>query len=116
MGHDIKVERLNSSILRELSLIFQKEFHDNEVIRSLSVKEVRLTNDLSHAKVFYSHLMDSISKDEVIKEVQMNAKEIRHQLAGKIEVKFVPELEFIYDESLNNANKIEEILKNIKKN
>ncbi|AXK51262.1 30S ribosome-binding factor RbfA [Spiroplasma alleghenense] len=114
MGHDIKVERLNSSILRELSLIFSKEFHDNETMRSISVKEVRLTNDLSHAKVFYSHLIDSISKEEVIEELKSKSKEVRHKLAGKVEMKFVPELEFIYDESLSNANKIEEILKNIK--
>ena len=49
----IKLERIASSILRELSSIIYEEVH-NEIIKSVTITEVRVTNDLSMCKVFYT--------------------------------------------------------------
>ncbi|WP_339021592.1 30S ribosome-binding factor RbfA [Spiroplasma endosymbiont of Atherix ibis] len=114
MAKDIKIERNQSTILRELNLILQREFPDCEYLNSLIIHEVRLSNDMSHAKIFYSFLDSSADQKAVQAEINENLKEIRMILASKVEMRNVPELTFEYDKTLENANKIEEILKEIK--
>ncbi|ARU91933.1 ribosome-binding factor A [Spiroplasma clarkii] len=114
MPNEIKIERAQSTILRELNLILQREFPDSEYLNGLTIREVRLTNDMSQAKVFYSLLYTDADLKDVEAEVKEYLKEIRMLLASKIEMKSVPELIFEYDKSLDNANKIEQILKEIK--
>ena len=114
MAKDIKLERTQSTILRELNLILQREFPDSEYVKTISIHEVRLSSDMSHAKIFYSFLDINADKEEVQEEINDYLKEIRMILASKVEMKSVPELVFEYDKSLENANKIEEILKDIK--
>ncbi|WP_339034802.1 30S ribosome-binding factor RbfA [Spiroplasma endosymbiont of Cantharis rufa] len=114
MANDIKIERNQSTILRELNLILQREFPDSEYLNSLTVHEVRLSNDMGHAKVFYSSMDVNSNKDEVKAEIEENLKEIRMILASKVEMRSVPELTFEFDKTLENANKIEKILKDIK--
>jgi len=114
MPNEIKVERMQSTILRELNLILQREFLDSEYIKSLTIREVRLTNDMSQARIFYSILNIKANLADVVAEIKDNLKEIRMLLASRIDIKNVPELNFEYDKSLDNANKIDEILKKIK--
>ncbi|AGR41029.1 30S ribosome-binding factor RbfA [Spiroplasma taiwanense] len=114
MSKDIKIERTQSTILRELNLILQREFPDSEYLNSLIIHEVRLTNDMSHAKVFYSFLDTTANVEEVEDELKQNLKEIRKLLASKVEMRSVPELNFELDKTLENANKIEKILKEVK--
>ncbi|WP_339029362.1 MULTISPECIES: 30S ribosome-binding factor RbfA [unclassified Spiroplasma] len=114
MANDIKIERNQSTILRELNLILQREFPDSEYLNSLTIHEVRLSNDMSHAKIFYSSMDVNSNKDEVKTEIEENLKEIRMILASKVEMRSVPELTFEFDKTLENANKIEKILKDIK--
>ena len=63
----IKLERIASSILRELSSIIYEEVH-NEIIKSVTITEVRVTNDLSMCKVFYTFYGD-YEKQEVQAEL-----------------------------------------------
>ncbi|AHI52741.1 30S ribosome-binding factor RbfA [Spiroplasma culicicola] len=114
MANDIKLERAQSTILRELNLILQREFPDSEFVNSISVHEVRLTNDMSQAKVYYSSMDSEANLGDIEEELKEYAKEIRMLLASRVEMRSVPELKFEYDKSLENANKIEEILKEIK--
>ncbi|ASP28095.1 ribosome-binding factor A [Spiroplasma corruscae] len=114
MPKDVKIERTQSIILRELTLILQREFHDSDYIKFLSIHEVRLSNDMSHAKIYYSYLNPEFDLEDVKSEIKDYLKEIRMLLANKVEMRSVPELSFEYDNSLDNANKIDKILKDIK--
>lgn len=114
MSNERKVDRNQSIILRELNLILQREFLNNDYLKNITIHEVRLTNDMGHAKVFYSFLDNELSKDEIKNELNENKKEIRYLLAAKVDMKSVPELEFNFDDSLENANRIDEILKQAK--
>ena len=112
MSNQVKIEKLQSIISRDLTLIMQREIK-GQVLSGISISEVKLTNDLSHAKVYYSSLM-SKDKDELQSTIDRYRKKIRSKLAHKLDTYKCPELEFIYDDSLDNANKIEAILKKVK--
>ncbi|PPE06289.1 30S ribosome-binding factor RbfA [Mesoplasma corruscae] len=106
--------RKESTILRELTMILERELK-NDVLSAVSIAEVRLTNDSEIAKVFWSFLpIKGITKELIQNELDTNIKLIRMKLSKKLDTRTVPELKFEYDTSLENANRIEEILKKVK--
>ena len=112
----ITIERLASLIQRELAIIVN-EVIKNGKIGYINLTEVKVTNDLSFATVYYTILSDDkdIIKlaDEIIEEKKAH---IRMELAKKIRnVRKIPNLVFKYDEALAYGNHIDGLLKSINK-
>lgn len=107
----MKIERVNNSILRELSYILANEIKDQN-IRFVTVTSVKTTNDLSFAKVYVTVLKEEF-KNETLKSLKKAKGFIRKELATRVDLRHIPELEFIYDDSISYGNNIENILKEI---
>ena len=107
----IKLERIASSILRELSSIIYEEVH-NEIIKSVTITEVRVTNDLSMCKVFYTFYGD-YEKQEVQAELTNASSFLRTEHAKRIDIRNTPEIRFVYDESTEYGEHIDEIIEEI---
>ncbi|ATG97454.1 30S ribosome-binding factor RbfA [Mesoplasma lactucae] len=108
--------RKESLIARELTIIITQKLED-PILKSVSISEVRLVHDNEVAKVYYSFIKFSgqdINREVVARHLEENEKKIRMMLASKVDMRRVPELEFIFDESLENANRINEILNETK--
>lgn len=111
----ITIERLASLIQRELAIIIN-EVVKNGKIGYINLTEVKVTNDLSYATIYYTILSDD---KEIIKLADTVIEEknttIRMELAKKIRnVRKIPELNFVYDEALAYGNHIDKLLKEIK--
>ena len=107
----IKTQRIASNMIREISYILQTEIKDND-IKFVTITDVHLTTDLSFAKVYFTVLNQD--KIETTLEALNNAKGfIRKELAERIEIRHVPELNFVYDESIEYGKKIENIIEKI---
>ena len=78
----------------------------------LTVSEVRVSPDLSVAKVYVS-VFPSSKQDEVMKTLEVEAKSIRGELGRRVakQLRIVPELDFYLDTTLDYAEHIEELLK-----
>ena len=78
----------------------------------VSVTEVRISPDLSVAKVYVS-VFPSAKSEEVMQLVNENARTIRGELGRTVAKQFriVPELAFFLDSSLDYAEHIDELLK-----
>lgn len=107
----IKLERISSSILRELTKIIYEEVH-NEIIKSVTITDARVTNDLSLCKVYYTFYGD-YEKMEVQKELANASSFLRTELSKRIEIRNTPEIRFVYDESTEYGEHIEQILEEI---
>ncbi len=112
----ITIERLASLIQRELAIIVN-EVIKNGKIGYINLTEVKVTNDLSFATVYYTILSDDKDviklADEIIEEKKV---QIRMELAKKIRnVRKIPNLVFKYDEALAYGNHIDGLLKSINK-
>jgi len=105
----VKNERVNSNIQRELSYILNNEVK-NPNIKFITVTACDVTSDLSFAKVYFTTLRDA---KETLKALKSAKGFIRKTLADRIELRHIPELEFIYDESIEYGKKIEEKIKEI---
>lgn len=108
-----KIERIGSDILKYLSNILLTETND-DLMKSITLTGVHVSKDLSYAKVYFTSI-SKLTPREAEKEMKEAAPFLRGKLAKVLEVRNIPELQFIYDETIEYATKIERIISNINK-
>lgn len=109
----LKIERLESIFEKEISMILQTEIKDKD-IQFVTITGVEITNDLSLAKVYFTTLQDD-KRDDTIQALNHASKYIKHELSERIEhIRKMPDLKFLYDESIAYGNKIDAIIDEIK--
>lgn len=106
-------DRLASQIKRALSeiIINDPELPSGMII---SVTDVELTKDLRYGKVYYSVLGDSSMREKAFQFFEKQTKYLRMEVASQIRVKFIPELKYLYDNSLEQGQRIDQLLDQIK--
>ena len=110
----LKIDRLNNIIMREVSMILEREVKDRG-IEFVTVTAVKTTSDLSFSKIYVTVLNDEKRK-ETMKALENASGFIRKTLADRIEVRHIPKLEFVYDESIEYGNRIEAKIKELHEN
>lgn len=108
---NLKGERVASDLMKEISKILLTEIKDEDLQR-VTITYATVTNDLSFAKVYFTTL-DDYKKDKVIKDMNNAASYFRTELAGRLNIRHIPEIKFIYDESIEYGKKIEDIIDKI---
>lgn len=108
----IRQSKVESLLKRDLSSIFQAETKGMGIKEMVSVTVIRISPDLSFAKVYLS-IFPSDNASTVIEIVRKNASQIRGILGKKIgkQVRIIPELAYYVDDSLDYSERIEELLK-----
>ena len=109
----VKTQRIASNIIKELSYILAYEVKDND-IKFVTVTDCKLASDLSYAKIYVT-VFDKDKKDSTIKALNDASGFIRKELSQRIDVRHTPELNFVYDESIEYGKKIENIIEQINK-
>ena len=110
-GRDKKIAE---EIRREVSQIFHFELSDPRVLGA-SVTSVKLTPDLKLARVYFALPGSEEKASQAEKALKKSAPYIRRLLAGRIIIKYLPQLEFYYDESLEIEAKLDKIFKTLPK-
>lgn len=108
---NIKTERIASQIVRELSNIIFTEVKDDK-LKNITITSASLTPDLGLANIYYTFL-DDYSRKEIQEELEKASAFLRTKLAETIDIRYTPELRFIYDESIEYGTNIEKILEQI---
>jgi ribosome-binding factor A len=106
-------DRVGDQIRSELALLIAREVHDPGV-GFLTLTRVKVTPDLQLARVFYTSLGDEKAQRETARALGRAAPFLRRQLGQRIRLRRVPELEFLYDQSIAQNDRIEQILQNLK--
>lgn len=107
----IRQSRIEGVIREELSVFFQQNAREVCLGAMVTVTIVRVSPDLSSAKCYLS-IFAGPSKDEVIDNIQLNAARIRGEVGRRLKnMKHIPSLSFYIDDSIDYANKIDELLK-----
>lgn len=109
----IKLERLNHNFTEAISQIVAREVKDDD-IKFVTITAVDISSDLSYAKVYFTNLIDE-DREKVGKALNKASGFIRGKLFDMVEIRKMPELTFIYDESIEYGNKIEKIIEEINK-
>lgn len=109
MSHRIdKVEHL---IKEEISLIFLHKL-SNLNLGFITITNVRVSPDLKLAKIYLS-VFEKEKRGFVLDKIEDKKGYIRLELAHRIRIKFIPELKFFIDDTLDYVEKIEGLIKKI---
>ena len=108
---NIKIERLESTFVKEISYILMEEIKDED-IKFVTITDCEITNDLSFAKVYFT-VLDSSKKEQTIKALNHAKSFIRGELSKRVYIRHTPELTFIFDESIEYGKRIENIIEEI---
>ena len=103
--------KISCLIQKELSEIFLLQTKSmNGVL--VSVSAVRISPDMSIARVYLS-VFPSERSQEIVKNINDNMKSIRYELGTRVrhQLRIIPELKFFVDDSLDYAERIDELLK-----
>lgn len=108
----MRVERLNSVIRQEIAGMLQKELRD-QVSGLVSIVEVETARDLSVAKVYYSVIGSDKDKAKSRRALTNAASFVKGRIGRVIKLRTIPDLLFIYDESLERGSDLLEKIKNL---
>jgi ribosome-binding factor A len=104
-----KVSRL---VQKEMADIFLKKGGELAHGRMVSITKVRISPDLSFARIYVS-IYPSAGQDDVLKSIQDHSSKIRYEMGQKIrrQLRIVPEIAFFIDDSLDYIDNIDRLLK-----
>lgn len=112
MSH--RIDKIESLIKEEISLIFLFKLQELE-LGLITITNVRVSADLKIAKIYVS-IMEKDKREDTLEKIKSKTKFIRSELASRITIKFVPELKFFLDDTLDYVEKIDELIKKIHEN
>ena len=112
--NETRLNRINEELKKEISHVLTFELKNPNVTGLLSVTRAKITPDFKYAKVYIS-VLNSKDVDKTMQGLRDSAGFIRSQIAKTINLRITPELVFELDDSVEYGMKIDNILKNLKK-
>ncbi|MEN6301381.1 MAG: 30S ribosome-binding factor RbfA [Armatimonadia bacterium] len=103
------MERVAQLIRDEIAQMLRRDIHD-PLIGFVTITDVEVSPDLRHAKVFFSVLGDEEQVKNSIKGLLRARKYMNARLSETIELRYIPKLRFIYDETAVKAQRMAEAL------
>jgi len=114
MSGTVRQQKFSRLILKELSDIFQRNQRGWISQEFVTIADVRMSPDLSFARVYISMLLVK-DRPALLAKLDVHKKEIRKALGERIrnQARIVPELAFFRDEVEENAQRMDDIIKNL---
>lgn len=107
-------DRVGDLLLELISQLLTKEVSDPR-IGSITLTGAEVSKDLRQARIFFSLLGGERRKTEVLSGLKSATGFIRAKVARELKLRFVPTIEFVYDATQDHAQRIEDLLQQIKK-
>ncbi len=106
-----RIDKVEHLIKEEISLIFLHKL-SNMDLGFITITNVRVSPDLKTAKIYLS-VLEKEKRELVLDKLDAKKGYIRTELAHRIRIKFIPELKFFLDDTLDYVEKIEGLIKKI---
>ena len=108
-----RVHRIASVIRKEIAKIIQNDINDQR-IKDVIITDVEMSKDLKNARIFFIVFNNKEKRDEKIKlsTKTINASKLffKKQLSKNSNLRSVPNLRFIYDETESKAYELEQLI------
>lgn len=107
-------DRVAQEIQKEIAVILQREVKDPRV-GMVTVSDVEVSSDLAYAKIFVTFLFDQDESviEQGMKGLEKAAPYIRTLLGKAMRLRIVPEIRFIYDQSLVEGMRMSNLVTNV---
>ena len=105
-----RTDRINGLLRQEISQLLSRELNDPRLSSVVSITQVETSSDLRRARVFVSVLGNREEKETVLRGINSATGFMRREMKGRLSLKYIPELKFILDESMEEAEYIFELM------
>ena len=107
-----RADRVKHLVQQEMSRILQTEIKDPRV-KFVTVTKVSLSVDLRNAKIFVSSLDTSHDRKELLAGLKRASGYLRGELGRRLKLKYIPQIEFVADDSLDKQDRLFSLLDQI---
>lgn len=109
MSNDFKrTDRVAEMMQRKLSQLIQQEVKDPRLPPFVTISAVKVSADLSHAKVYFTVFNNDVEQTASI--LNAAASYLRTALARSVKLRTVPQLHFVYDESIDYGRRLSRLI------
>lgn len=105
-----RTRRVGESIKEELALMVERGQVKDPRIGFITFTDVDLSKDIKHARVYFSSLGNTKQKAAAAEGLNSARGFIRTELGKRLRLKYTPELEFKFDETVEASAKISKLL------
>lgn len=109
-----RINKINEEVRRELSTIV-RELKDSRIPMMTSIVAVKVTNDLSYAKVYVSVMGDEGVQKKAIEGLKSAAGFVRREIGRRLQLRHTPEFQFEIDHSIEQGAYINQLIHDINK-
>lgn len=107
-----RADRVGELLRHELSELIQRSLKDPRV-QMVTITDVAVTDDLRHARVYFNTALSGHKPADVQEGLDRAAGYLRREVGQRLDMKFVPQLSFKYDESFDRGAHMDEVLQKI---
>ncbi|MDP8221893.1 MAG: 30S ribosome-binding factor RbfA [Candidatus Lernaella stagnicola] len=108
-----RAHRVGEEVHKAISLmLIDGELRDPR-LALCTITTVEMSDDLRHGKVFFSLIGDENAKQEAERSFKRAAGFIRKEVSRRLQLRFAPELRFFFDQSMERASRLSELLKHV---
>ncbi len=108
-GNKFAKVKYEERVRDEINLALRREFADPRLM-NVTVTHVELTQDYSHAKVYWD-TFNAATRGDAKEAIESTSSRMRSLLASKMEVKHTPQIHYIYNSQFEDESKITKLLK-----
>ena len=114
-GRSVRLLRVGEQVRHALSeILVRGDVHDETLAsHSVSITEVRMSPDLRHATVFVKPLLGQ-DEEAVLKALRQNTAFLQREVARRVQTKYAAKLKFLADESFDEGDHIDKLLRSPK--
>lgn len=109
-----RMGRIDEEMKKEISHIITYDLKDPDITGLISVTKVKVSGDLSQAKVYVS-MINAKNNKKVLAALKKSSGFVRTEVARKINLRQTPEIIFVFDDSIEYGARIDSILKDVMK-
>lgn len=107
-----RTDRITEQIRRDLSELLRqvKDPRVAHLLPLVTITDVEITADYTHAKVFYTSLAEAERATEIAKGLRHAAGFLRRELGRRLRIHHIPELHFTFDASVERGTRLSRLI------
>jgi len=104
-----RTDRVGSQMQRELAGLVRDQL-ENPSLGMITIQEVRVVRDFSHAKIFFTQLGGEMDEKRAAKRLNEAVPMLRHELGRRMRLRTIPALHFVYDVSVEQGRHLSALI------
>ena len=108
-----RADRVGDLLVELIADVLREELRDPRVA-GVTITGAKVSKDLRQARIYFNLLGEQADRKDVLAGLKSATGFIRSKIAKQLQLKFVPAIEFAYDDTADEAQRIENLLKQVR--